>query len=135
MGSRRQSRPGRVQQGLRQLPPARRRGGQAGANLTGSWINGADYSIENLVDPNAVVGPDYQLTTVVTDDGRSTNGIVAEETPQSLVLRTPEGPVTILKGSIEVRKTSAVSLMPAGLLEALPEPDLLALLKFLSTKP
>jgi len=110
-------------------------GGRLGPNLSGSWINGADYFTENLVDPNAVVGPDYQLTTIVTDDGRSINGIVAEETPESLVLRTPDGAVTIPARSIEERKTSAVSLMPSGILEQLPEDDFLALIKFLSTKP
>jgi putative heme-binding domain-containing protein len=110
-------------------------GGNLGPNLTGAWMNGPDYFVENLVDPNAVVGPDYQLTTVITDDGRSINGIVAEETPESLVLRTPDGPVTVPLATIEDRTTSAVSLMPAGILENLPEDEFLALVKFLTTKP
>jgi putative membrane-bound dehydrogenase-like protein len=110
-------------------------GGQLGPNLTGAWMNGPDYFVENLVDPNAVVGPDYQLTTVITADGRSINGIVAEETPESLVLRTPEGPVTVPSTSIEERTTSATSLMPSGILENLPEDEFLALVKFLTTKP
>ena len=110
-------------------------GGKLGPNLTGSWMNGPDYFIENLVDPNAVVGPDYQLTVVITDDGRSINGIVAEETAAALVLKTPDGPVTVPKEAIDERTTSPVSMMPSGLLENLPEADLLALLKFLVTKP
>jgi putative heme-binding domain-containing protein len=110
-------------------------GGKLGPNLTGSWMNGPDYFIENLVDPNAVVGPDYQLTVVITDDGRSINGIVAEETAAALVLKTPDGPVTVPKEAIDERTTSPVSMMPSGLLENLPEADLLALLKFLITKP
>jgi putative membrane-bound dehydrogenase-like protein len=110
-------------------------GGQLGPNLTGAWMNGPDYFVENLVDPNAVVGPDYQLTTVITDDGRSINGIIAEETPESLVLRTPDGPVTVPVAAIEERTTSAVSLMPSGILESLPEDEFLALIKFLTTKP
>ena len=110
-------------------------GGQLGPNLTGAWMNGPDYFVENLVDPNAVVGPDYQLTTVITDDGRSISGIVAEETPDSLLLRTPDGPVTVPAAAIEERTTSAVSLMPSGILENLPEDEFLALVKFLTTKP
>ncbi|MEX0670080.1 MAG: PVC-type heme-binding CxxCH protein [Pirellulales bacterium] len=110
-------------------------GGKLGPNLTGAWMNGPDYFVENLVDPNAVVGPDYQLTTVITDDGRSINGIIAEETPESLVLRTPEGPVTVPVVAIEDRTTSAMSLMPSGILENLPEDEFLALIKFLTTKP
>jgi putative membrane-bound dehydrogenase-like protein len=111
------------------------RGGKLGPNLSGAWINGPDYFIENLVDPNAVVGPDYQLTTILTDDGRSINGIVAEETAESLVLRTPDGPVTIPRETIEERKTSVVSLMPSGILEQLPEDEFFALIAFLVTKP
>jgi putative heme-binding domain-containing protein len=110
-------------------------GGKLGPNLTGAWMNGVNYFVENLVDPNAVVGPDYQLTTVITDDGRSISGIVAEETPESLVLRTPEGPVTVPLTAIEERTTSAKSLMPSGILESLPEDEFLALIKFLTSKP
>ncbi len=110
-------------------------GGKLGPNLTGAWMNGPDYFVDNLVDPNAVVGPDYQMTTVITDDGRSINGILAEETPESLVLRTPEGPVTVLRKAIEERAMSAQSLMPAGILESLPADEFLALVKFLTSKP
>ena len=110
-------------------------GGNLGPNLTGAWTNDPDYFVENLVDPNAVVGPDYQLTTVITDDGRSISGIIAEETPDALMLRTPDGPVTVPAAAIEERTTSAVSLMPSGILENLPEDEFLALVKFLTTKP
>ncbi len=110
-------------------------GGKLGPNLTGAWMNGPDYFVENLVDPNAVVGPDYQLTTVITDDGRSINGIIADETPASLVLRTPEGLVTVPTAAIEERTTSAVSLMPSGILENLPDDEFLSLIAFLTAKP
>ena len=109
-------------------------GGRLGPNLTGSWTNGPDYFIENLVDPNAVVGPDYQLTVVTTDDGRVLNGIVAEETADALVLKTVDGVVTLPKETIDERTTSPVSMMPSGLLESLPESDFLALMRFLTKK-
>ena len=110
-------------------------GSALGPNLTGSWGNGPDYFIDNLVDPNAVVGPDYQLTVIVTDEGSSINGILAEETPTTLVLKTPEGLVTVAKEQLEERRTSPVSMMPTGLLEQMPEADMLAIIKFLTTKP
>src|SRR5262249_20308571 len=34
--------------------------GKLGPNLNGTWRNGLDYFVENIVDPNAVVGADYQ---------------------------------------------------------------------------
>jgi hypothetical protein len=49
------------------------------------------------------------------------------------VLRTPEGLVTV--PAIEERTMSAVSLMPSGILENLPEDEFLALLAFLTAKP
>jgi cytochrome c5 len=36
-------------------------GGKIGPDLGGSWRNGVDYFLENIIDPNAVVGEDYQL--------------------------------------------------------------------------
>jgi hypothetical protein len=51
------------------------------------------------------------------------------------MLRTPDGPVTVPAAAIEERTTSAVSLMPSGILENLPEDEFLALVKFLTTKP
>ena len=108
-------------------------GGNLGPNLTGSNRNGVDYFIDNLVDPDLIVGPDYELTTIVVDDGRVLNGIIAEETDGAVVLRTPEGSTAVPKERIEERRKSPVSLMPRGILEALPEADMLALLRFLTT--
>jgi hypothetical protein len=51
------------------------------------------------------------------------------------VLRTPEGQVTLPLAAIEERTTSAVSLMPSGILESLPEDEFLALIAFLIAKP
>ena len=70
-----------------------------------------------------------------SDDGRSINGIIADETSGALVLRTPEGLVTVPAAAIEERTMSAVSLMPSGILENLPEDEFLALLAFLTAKP
>jgi len=110
-------------------------GGRLGPNLTGAWTNGPGYFIENVVDPNAVVGPDYQLTVLVTDNGRSLNGIMVEETPALVVLRTTDGEIRVPIETIDERTVSPVSMMPAGLFENLPEADFLALMKFLTTKP
>ena len=36
-------------------------GGKLGPDLAGSWRNGLDYFLENIIDPNAVVGDNFQL--------------------------------------------------------------------------
>ncbi|MFM8292116.1 MAG: c-type cytochrome, partial [Planctomycetia bacterium] len=87
-------------------------GGRVGPELTGSNRADLDYLIANLVDPSAVVGRDYQMTTVVTDDGRAIAGIVTAETPASLSVRTPTEEITLAKDAIEERVLSEKSLMP-----------------------
>ena len=45
--------------------------GKLGPDLSGTWRNGPDYFIENIVDPNAVIGDAFQLTIVTLKDGTS----------------------------------------------------------------
>jgi putative membrane-bound dehydrogenase-like protein len=110
-------------------------GGTIGQNLTGSGKNGVRYFIENVVDPNSVIGPQYQMSVITTDDGAVVNGIVTEETPAAVMIRTLTDTVTIPKKRIEERDLSPVSMMPTGLLDQLPGEDMLALLHFLVKDP
>src|SRR5439155_3565212 len=100
-------------------------------DLTGSWRNGADYFFENVIDPNAVVGLDYQLTVIGRRDGAVVSGMVEKETDTAVVLRTATETIAIPKDQIKTREITAQSLMPPGLLEALPEKEAIDLLKFL----
>jgi putative membrane-bound dehydrogenase-like protein len=111
------------------------KGGKIGPDLSGSWNNGVDYFIENIVDPNGVIGPDFQLNLITTKDGALVSGMVAEETASALVVRTITDNVTIQKDNIANRTVSPASMMPPGLLETLPESEAIDLLKFLSSKP
>lgn len=107
-------------------------GGRVGPDLTGSNRSDLEYLLENLLDPNAIVGRDYQTTIVVTDDGRSIAGIVVQETPTSVTLRTPTERVTVSLDEIESRVLSPQSLMPENQLAQLaPEAarDLVAYLR------
>ena len=80
-----------------------------------------DYFLENIVDPNAVVGEQFQLTVVTKKDGTVVSGISDQETPTALTLRTITENVVVPKSEIKEREKLAQSLMPPGLLEALPE--------------
>src|SRR5207302_11483553 len=64
-------------------------GGNVGPNLTGSQRANLDYVLENVVDPNAIVARDYQMTLIETKDGRTITGIVQSETDSALTVRTP----------------------------------------------
>jgi putative heme-binding domain-containing protein len=108
--------------------------GKTGPDLAGSWRNGLDYFVENIVDPNAVVGDAFQLNIVTMNDGTAHSGIFDSETATALTLRTLNGPVSVPLKDIKERQKLEQSLMPPGLLEALPEREMLELLKFLTSK-
>ncbi|HEX3135695.1 MAG TPA: hypothetical protein VHX44_19185, partial [Planctomycetota bacterium] len=110
-------------------------GGKIGPDLSGSWSNGVDYFIENIVDPNAVIGPDFQLNLITLKDGSVVSGMIAEESDTTLVVRSIIGTQNVPKASVANRTKSPASMMPPGLLETLPENEAIDLLKFLSSKP
>ena len=107
-------------------------GTRLGPELTGAGKQGIRYFLENVIDPNAVIGADFQMTTVETKKGEVVTGLIGSETSQSLTLRTPTGPIILATGDIAKRETSEKSLMPEGLLESLGDREQLELLKFLN---
>jgi len=104
-----------------------------GPELTGAGKNGIRYFLENIIDPDAVIGADYQMTILETKDGDILSGLVANESPSAVTMRTPTGESIIPKTDIASREKSAKSLMPEGLLDSLSERERLELLKFLTT--
>ena len=62
------------------------------------------------------------------------SGIVEQDSDSAVTLRTITEVVKIPKGEIKERQKLAQSLMPPGLLEALPERKVIELLKFLLSK-
>jgi putative membrane-bound dehydrogenase-like protein len=94
-------------------------GGRIGPELTGSNRGDLEYLLANLLDPSAVVGRDYQMTTILTEDGRSLAGIVVGETPTGVTLQTPTEKITVDVADIESRVLSPLSLMPENQLEQL----------------
>ena len=109
-------------------------GGKLGPDLAGSWRNGANYFIENTVDPNAVVGENFQLHVLTKKDGTVVSGLIDQETDSAITLRTVTEPLIVAKADLKDRQKLPQSLMPPGLLEALPEQKVFELLLFLTSK-
>ena len=105
-----------------------------GPNLAGSWRNGIDYFLENIVDPNAVVGESFRTTVIATDSGVVVSGMLDSETDSAIVLRTAEKEVVVPKEEIAQRQLSDQSIMPTGLLDTLSDVETIELLKFLLTE-
>jgi len=104
-----------------------------GPNLEGAGENGVRYWLENIIDPHAVVGSDFELTIVETNSGQVISGMVANDTTTALTLRTIADEVTVARSDIKSVNRVSKSIMPSGLLETLNETEQVELLKYLST--
>ncbi|HCN28292.1 MAG TPA: cytochrome C [Verrucomicrobiales bacterium] len=109
-------------------------GAKVGPDLTGSNRANLDYLLDNVLDPNAVIGKDYQLNIFELADGRLASGIIKEESPAAWKVAMPGGiEQLITKAEVKKRTVSPVSTMPEGLFDALPQEQLLALVAYLQS--
>ena len=106
-------------------------GGKLAPELTGSQRSNLDYILENVVDPNAVVWNQYRATYFETTDGRLISGVVLRENESTVTIQTQTGVVTLPRQEITARQTSALSLMPEGLFDALTQREIVDLIAYL----
>jgi putative heme-binding domain-containing protein len=91
-------------------------GQEVGPDLTANGRGSFDQLLSNVFDPSLVIGAAYQATAVSTTDGRFLTGLLTEDNPQRLVLKTQGGKLeTIPRDQVEEVVPSKVSLMPEGL--------------------
>lgn len=98
--------------------------------LEGTGAKGIEYLVENLINPDAVIGRDYQARVLVTTEGRVLTGMLQSETPESVTLRTLTSVETVRRGEIEELRISDQSFMPRDLLKGLNERERIELLKY-----
>ncbi|MCP4784151.1 MAG: DUF1080 domain-containing protein [Fuerstiella sp.] len=111
-------------------------GTDVGPKIVGSGPKGSRYFVENVVDPNAVIGADFQTSIVVTSDGRVVSGLVEQSTDTAVTLLTPTNPprkIVIPRSEIDTMKKTSLSLMPERMLESLNDRQVIELLKYLNT--
>lgn len=76
-----------------------------------------EFLVEAVLQPSKSIRKEFQTAVVVTDDGKVTTGLVAEETPEKIVIREgrPLGKVfEIARDSIDEFKKINQSIMPPG---------------------
>jgi putative heme-binding domain-containing protein len=113
-------------------------GGKVGPELTGANRQDLDYLLSNILDPSAVMGKDYQATTIRTKSDRIVTGLLKAEDNNAVTLLTENDTIIIPKADIDARKLSEISMMPEGLLANMSRDDarhLLAYLKSLTQVP
>src|SRR6185436_4708012 len=108
-------------------------GGRVGPDITANGRASFEQLLSNVFDPSLVIGPDYQVTTVVTKDGRNLTGLIAEDNQQRIVIRLPgEGEEIVARNNVKYTRVSKLSMMPEGIEAILPRHDLSDLFAFLA---
>ena len=105
-------------------------GAKIGPELPGNFKD-VDYLLQNILDPNATIGKDYQQTTVEKSDGQFVSGVIVSDDAETVVLKTLSGNVSVPRKKVKELKTSELSLMPEGLMIGLEEPEIRDLFLYL----
>ncbi len=108
-------------------------GGAVGPELTGAQRGDLGYLLENILDPNATLAPDYRMSIFSLEDGRILNGLVAERTERALSIQTPTERLAVPLDEIEAERKSNTSLMPEGLIDNLKPSQVADLLRYLQS--
>jgi putative heme-binding domain-containing protein len=107
-------------------------GALVGPQLDGIGNRGLPRLLEDLLDPNRNVDVAFRTTTLALTNGKIVSGLLRRAAGATLVLVNEQGKeFTVRKSDIEEQKQSHLSLMPANLIETIPERDFQNLLAYL----
>lgn len=107
-------------------------GNKIGPDLTSADRKSRDFLIANIVDPSAIIRPEFVAYNVEMKDGRVLNGLVVETTPTTVTLVDAKNERTVLaRDRIDKMDPSAVSLMPEKLLDPLEDQEVRDLFSYL----
>ncbi len=94
--------------------------------------------LESILWPSKVISDQYKSEMFEMKDGTVLSGVIVRENAANVFLRTaesPERPVPVPKAQTANRGESAVSLMPAGLLDGFSQAEISDLLGFVLAPP
>ena len=108
-------------------------GGNIGPDITGSNRANLDYILQNVIDPSAVMGRDYQMTVLALNSGQLVSGLLKQDTDSAITIQTINDTVVVAKTDIEEQTLSPVSMMPERQLDALSIEDARDLIAYLAS--
>jgi putative heme-binding domain-containing protein len=89
---------------------------------------------ESILDPSSGISFGFEGWQLELKDGDEVAGIIASESPDEIVMKSQTGISTKYKKSDVAKRTkSNLSLMPAGLQQAMSQQDLIDLVDYLTT--
>ncbi len=108
-------------------------GAEVGPDLTLNGRNDFNQLLSNVFDPSLVIGAGYRSYTVITNGGRVLNGLLAEDSPQRIVLKVQGGKQEVIaRADIDEVNVSEISLMPEQLEKQLSPQEIVDLFAFIS---
>ena len=112
---------------------ARIQGGRVGPDLSGINNKTKEELLTDILNPSYAIEPTYINHVATTKDGYIYDGIISNETPGAVTLRSgsENGDETLLRNNIEGIRSSAVSLMPEGFEKTLNEQDMANVIAYL----
>jgi len=109
-------------------------GHNIGPDLATLQNRGNESILVNVLDPNREVNPRYINYVVITDDGRTTTGMLENESATSLTLRRAEAESEIiLRNQIDEIRATGLSLMPEGMDKQIDIQQMADLLAYIQT--
>jgi putative heme-binding domain-containing protein len=107
-------------------------GGDVGPDLTTFNRIDIDAILLSVVHPSAEIRDGYNAWLLITNDGRVLTGTLADQDPQTVRLRTPDGiSVTVPRSDVDEMTISKSSIMPEGLLKSYSDEQLRDLFAYL----
>lgn len=107
-------------------------GGRIGPDLTTFKRDDVTHILLNVVNPSAEIREGFESVAVVTTDGRTVTGFLADQDNRVVVVRGVDGQnITISRDDIEEIVPQKKSLMPEGLLKNLTDEQVRDLFTYL----
>ena len=112
-------------------------GGQIGPDLTAFKRSDLRSMLMNVVNPSLEIREGYQNHVIITNHGRILSGLIVDQDPQVVVVKSADGQRTVVpRDEIDDITATSRSLMPEGLLTPLKEQEVRDLFAYLrSTQP
>lgn len=108
-------------------------GKKVGPPLDGYDRGNATFWLNAIIAPSMEIREGFQSYLVLTEDGRSVTGMIANQNAQTITLRNAENEITVLdRERIESLQAIPTSLMPTNLLSELSDQDIRDLFSYLS---
>ena len=110
-------------------------GNKVGPELTGMAVHPKKELLAHILDPSASVEGNYRLYSVVTDEGKAINGMLASETRTALEFFDAEGKrQSVLRDEVDEMVASRKSVMPEGFEKLISKQEFADLLTFLTAR-